>query len=70
MRGQRYTRRQEIGKRTWCRHYYYVQHKADINIKDNERETALHQAVMCDNRIVVWLLLEHGADINIQNQFR
>lgn len=40
---------------------------ANINIQDNEGNTPLHYAVLCEERTLITMLIEHGADMNIKN---
>ena len=47
---------------------FLIENGADINIKNNNGDTVLHEAVLIkDNLEVVKLLIENGADINIKN---
>jgi ankyrin repeat protein len=41
-----------------------LEHKADVNAKDRDGETALHGAASRGHEALVKLLLEHKADVN------
>lgn len=43
-----------------------IKHKADLELKDNFKETALNCAVRTSNTSVIKYLLEQGADVNTQ----
>jgi ankyrin repeat protein len=45
-----------------------IEHKADVDLLDGHRCSALHRAVQCCNYDVVVYLLEHGADPDIPSK--
>ena len=47
-----------------------VKNKCNINMKDNEGNTAFHYAVMNENTKLIVYLLEHGVKLNIRNNKR
>jgi ankyrin repeat protein len=46
---------------------YLIINGANINIKNNKDETAIHFASMIGNILIIKMLIEHGADINVYN---
>ena len=40
---------------------------ADINVQDEEGDSALHFAAFCHHKDIVIFLLENGAEVNIRN---
>jgi len=47
-----------------------LEHRADVNAQDDERETSLHLAVTGGQMEAVRLLLKYGANIHSQNKNR
>ncbi|KAL0358860.1 UNVERIFIED_CONTAM: Acyl-CoA-binding domain-containing protein 1 [Sesamum angustifolium] len=45
-----------------------LEKKADVNAKDDEGQTALHYAAVCERAAIAKLLVEHGADIQIKDK--
>ena len=45
-----------------------IEHGADVNMRDEEGDTALHEAVDMSSAETVWLLLKAGADPNARNK--
>ena len=41
---------------------------ADVNTPDNDHETPLHQASRLLSLDVAWVLLKHGAEMNVENK--
>ncbi|OUM58750.1 hypothetical protein PIROE2DRAFT_22739, partial [Piromyces sp. E2] len=48
---------------------YLVEHGADINKENYERETPLFYACKSGNEAVIKYLVERGADINKENKY-
>lgn len=44
-----------------------IQHQSDVDVKDNDGNTALHLAVDYGHDKVVQQLLEHGSNVSIRN---
>ncbi len=44
-----------------------VEYNPDLDIQDNDGNTALHYAARSGNELILQILLAHGADINAQN---
>jgi len=49
---------------------YFIQHGADINVRNSNGDSPLHIACRHNNFEIVNCLLYHGADINVKNNFR
>lgn len=45
-----------------------IQHKADVNIKDDRQDTPLHRIAPMGRTQIAKLLIEAGADVNSQNK--
>ncbi|WP_347219117.1 ankyrin repeat domain-containing protein [Chryseobacterium sp.] len=48
---------------------YCIKHGADVNHRDIEESTAIIHAAKYGNKDLVELLIEAGADINVQNKY-
>jgi ankyrin repeat protein len=45
-----------------------IQHEANVNVMDNDNQTALHLASSNGCAEIVQLLIQHGADVNTQDK--